>query len=158
MIKLKNGYYDSEGRLHCKSLYDHDKFEKQLMAHFLDGGSEYKSAIAGVIGVSAQTVRNWMNPNHDNFKEEFKCMVDRLAPKAVAKLDEWHRHAASGRLKVKGGHKFDSSALNRRAAHSLGLTDKIETSQEIKNDPKSMEEILRQIEEVEQKIKDSSDK
>lgn len=151
--KLRNGYYDeSYGRWVFHSIYDFDKFEKELRAHFSDGGLNKKTVIAGVLGVSYQTVSHWMNPDHKNYRDEFHALVERLAPKAHAKTDERHRDLAYGRL-VDG----NAAAMNRRASHILGMTEKVETRQEIKKDNSdlSIEDLNTEIERLEGLIKES---
>lgn len=128
-----------------KKKYNFERIKHKLECHFEDGGSYHMGVIAGVLGVTRATIYRWKDPNHNQYKPDFACLLDQLKEVGLSVTDKWHRENASGRLK-----DANSQTLNRRAANMLEMSEKIETTEtKLKNmDENELDEKLKEVEEM----------
>jgi hypothetical protein len=132
------------------SKYNFEKFKPIIEQHFKDGGLNSSHVLAGLCHVSYQTILDWLNPAHKNFREDFKQLVESSVGFAAVITDQWHRESANGTRK-----EANARTLNRRAERILGLTEK--TQQVITHKTsKSLEELDGEIEQVSSQIDNES--
>lgn len=131
--------------------YHFEKIKKILIPHFTRGGGLSNQIIAGKLMVTVNTVKAWRNNESHLYHEEFDKLVLIYSNASVAKLDDAHRMAAMGKLE-----KANATVLNRRAAHYLGMTEKVETTNKSESVVKfeSLEEIDAEIAKLEAEIKE----
>ncbi len=129
-------YDEDMGGYIFDSKYNFLVIKKEIIKHFKDGGLSHPAVLAGLCGVSRNTMTNWRNPNSKYFKYELDALIKEHQTKAATVTDKWHRESARGDRKDANAH-----TLNRRAEKLLDLGETKKIIQEQKITLRTIEEI-----------------
>lgn len=136
---------DGNGKWIFNSKYDEKNMKTRLKNHFEDGGQAINSVLAGVCGVSKQTIGRWRDPDSLYYKSAFDKWIQEHECKASALTDKWHRQSARGDLKDANAH-----TLNRRAEKLAGMGETKKIIQEQAITFRDLDEIQAAIEQAEE--------
>lgn len=160
---LKNAemVFDEDGKpawvFHKKYSY---KEAEAVVKEYCEKGLPFnKTAIAGAMGVSLETVKRWMKSGGKYFNPEFCAIVDHYYPKAALKVTRELANAAYGNDKK----RRDPKALSILASNMLGMCEKTERKQKVDQTVKmdvefedlSDSELEERIADIENKLENS---
>ncbi len=153
--KLRRSRFNADtGRWECIKAYNYCEMERKLKAYFEKGGIYSKTALAGLLGVTYETIRQWLKVDGKAFNREFAGIIELYYPTAVYRLAEEYRAGAFSEKAIK-----NIRLLERLGSHVMDITEKTERKQKVDQAVKMNVEFKDlSDEELEGRIADIEDK